>query len=160
VGAASNAASGDTNVVPRRTKEALYAVRCLTVREPYASEIIFGGKDVENRSKRTSYRGPLVIHASQPDGCIVGIVQLIDCIPNSKSKWAQPGFWHWILEKPVALLPPIPMGGALGIYSREIELPIRLAKLGGLTPLACFMHEHCRSATSRMRLRATVLMTV
>jgi len=26
--------------------------------------------------------------------------------------------------------------------------------------LACFMHEHCRSATSRMRLRATVLMTV
>jgi ASCH domain len=43
----------------------------LTVRQPWAWAIIHGGKDVENRSWRTKYRGPLLIHAGsafEPDG--------------------------------------------------------------------------------------------
>ena len=40
------------------------AVRALTVRQPWAWAIIYGGKDLENRRWRTSYRGPL-IHASK-----------------------------------------------------------------------------------------------
>jgi hypothetical protein len=44
-------------------------VRALSVRQPYAGAIIWMGKDVENRSQRMSYRGPLLIHASlyEPD---------------------------------------------------------------------------------------------
>lgn len=38
-------------------------VRALTVRQPFASAIIFGGKDVENRGWGTRYRGRLLIHA-------------------------------------------------------------------------------------------------
>ncbi|MCT9624304.1 ASCH domain-containing protein [Pseudarthrobacter equi] len=37
--------------------------RAMTIRNPWAWAIINGGKDVENRSWQTDYRGPLYIHA-------------------------------------------------------------------------------------------------
>jgi hypothetical protein len=40
-------------------------MKALTVRHPWAWAIIEGGKDVENRSRKTNYRGPLYIHAAQ-----------------------------------------------------------------------------------------------
>jgi hypothetical protein len=39
------------------------AVKALTMRQPWAWATIYGGKDVENRRRRTAYRGPLLIHA-------------------------------------------------------------------------------------------------
>jgi hypothetical protein len=41
-------------------------VRILTVRQPWASAIVHGGKDVENRSTNIAggYRGPVAIHAA------------------------------------------------------------------------------------------------
>lgn len=42
----------------------LYKLKTLSVMEPWASLIFKYGKDVENRSWYTSYRGPLLIHAS------------------------------------------------------------------------------------------------
>ncbi|MDF2916608.1 MAG: hypothetical protein K0S70_825 [Microbacterium sp.] len=40
-------------------------MRILTVRQPWAWAIIFGGKDVENRSRNIAgtYRGPVLVHA-------------------------------------------------------------------------------------------------
>ena len=38
-------------------------MKALTIRQPWAWAIIFDGKDVENRSWNTSYRGDLAIHA-------------------------------------------------------------------------------------------------
>ena len=38
-------------------------IKALTVRQPWAWAIALAGKDVENRSWRTGYRGPLAIHA-------------------------------------------------------------------------------------------------
>jgi hypothetical protein len=40
------------------------APRVLTVQQPWASLIVSGLKPVENRSWRTPYRGPLLIHAA------------------------------------------------------------------------------------------------
>jgi hypothetical protein len=42
-------------------------MRVLTVRQPWAHAIIFGGKDVENRARNIagSYRGPVAIHAGR-----------------------------------------------------------------------------------------------
>ena len=37
----------------------------LTVRQPWASAIIYGGKDVENRTWQTGHRGRLLIHAGK-----------------------------------------------------------------------------------------------
>ena len=42
-------------------------IRALTVRQPRAWAIIYGGKDVENRSRNIAgkYRGPVAIHAAK-----------------------------------------------------------------------------------------------
>ena len=40
-------------------------MKALTIKQPWASLIIYGDKDVENRSWPTSYRGPLLIHAGK-----------------------------------------------------------------------------------------------
>jgi len=39
-------------------------IKVLTVRQPWASLIMAGVKNIENRSRRTLHRGPLVIHAA------------------------------------------------------------------------------------------------
>jgi len=43
----------------------LYRLKTLSIKEPWASLIMFHGKDVENRSWSTGHRGPLLIHASR-----------------------------------------------------------------------------------------------
>lgn len=40
-------------------------MKALTVKNPWAWSIINAGKDVENRSKPTNYRGQLYIHAAK-----------------------------------------------------------------------------------------------
>lgn len=48
-------------------------MKALTVRQPWASLIAAGVKTIETRSRRTSHRGPLVIHAglAKPPSCKV-----------------------------------------------------------------------------------------
>lgn len=40
-------------------------MKALTVKQPWAWAIVNGGKDVENRSRPTKYRGKLYIHAGK-----------------------------------------------------------------------------------------------
>ena len=40
-------------------------MKALTVKQPWAWALIHGGKDVENRSRPTKYRGQLYIHAGK-----------------------------------------------------------------------------------------------
>jgi hypothetical protein len=40
-------------------------MKALSVKQPWAWAIIHAGKDVENRTWTTNYRGPLLIHASK-----------------------------------------------------------------------------------------------
>jgi hypothetical protein len=114
----------------------------LTVRQPWASAIFVGGKDVENRKQRTHFRGRLWIHAGlhasrrEPDrwaerrgiwlpeeplprGVILGCVQLVDCVEESNSPWAIPGNFYWLLRKPMLLKRPVPHTGSLGISRRR-----------------------------------------
>mgnify|MGYP001137357808 FL=1 len=44
-------------------------MRAITVRQPWAWAIVFGQKDVENRSRNIAgrYRGPVAIHAGLRD---------------------------------------------------------------------------------------------
>ena len=41
----------------------LFRGKALTIKQPWASAVAFAGKDIENRSWQTPYRGPLAIHA-------------------------------------------------------------------------------------------------
>jgi activating signal cointegrator 1 len=75
-------------------------MRCLTVKQPYASAIAYGVKRYEVRTWQTSYRGPLVIHAGagsvffpgiRPDfyarrSQFVAICTLSDCLRVTRRK--------------------------------------------------------------------------
>ena len=54
-------------------------MKALSVRQPWAWAIIHGGKDVENRSWRSRYRGPLLIHAAgtQEDDDVLDACRLV-----------------------------------------------------------------------------------
>lgn len=92
--------------------------RCLTIKPPWDYAILRLGKDVENRTWPTNYRGTLVLHAgvhfdrlalqtlepfrslieregfrkvssSLTRGAIVGLVDVIDCVRGHQSRWAE-----------------------------------------------------------------------
>ena len=88
----------------RRARREGEGVKALTLTQPWASLVALGFKRVETRSWRTSYRGPLAIHAAKsfpasarqfaaeeraigrlpgriPRGAIICTVELIDCRP-------------------------------------------------------------------------------
>lgn len=89
-------------------------MKALSIRQPWAWLIIHGGKDVENRSWHTKFRGRFLVHASGGmtkaeyaeaaefakslgvtvppadqllRGGIVGAVELVDSQDNSDSPW-------------------------------------------------------------------------
>jgi len=110
-------------------------MKVLTVQQPWASLIVGGIKDVENRSWPTTYRGRLGIHAGlrfdqelldlyghlldedPPLGAMIGSVALVDCIDDSRSHWDVSGMWHWVLTDPRKLVHPRWMAGKLGIWN-------------------------------------------
>jgi hypothetical protein len=115
-------------------------MKALTIRQPWGSLIVAGAKTVENRSWRTNYRGPLLIHAGVrldpvegwrvaevaklgdiPRGALIGVVEVVGCVRNSPSRWARPGQWHWELANPRPLPTPIPLRGRLGLFEVDVE---------------------------------------
>lgn len=110
-------------------------LKVLTVRQPWASLITAGIKNIENRSWYTSHRGPLAIHAGKgtdvsdwnetlgdaPAAAIIGIVDVIDCVRDSDSEWAIDGEWHWVLANARPLPQPIPATGKLGLWRLDEE---------------------------------------
>lgn len=118
-------------------------MKCLTIKQPWASAIISGHKRFENRSWRTEYRGPLLIHAglrvdrraevsevfaqagidlpvSPPTGVILGVVDLVAVHDISESSlsgdpWAF-GPFCWELANPRPLAESIPWRGRLGLF--------------------------------------------
>ena len=48
-------------------------------------------------------------------GAIIGVVEVVDCVRDSGSPWAEPGSWHWCLAGARAL-EPVPWRGRLGLW--------------------------------------------
>ena len=114
----------------------------LSIRQPWAWAICHAGKDIENRSWQTKYRGLICIHAAKgmtgmefdnaagymggigvhpprglslPRGGIVGVAEIVDCIGGgSKSPWFF-GPYGFVLAnaRPVDF---IPVKGALHFF--------------------------------------------
>lgn len=124
--------------------------KALAIRQPWAWAILHAGKNVENRSWHTSFRGPICIHASKgmhrsdvsefeglfgldwqidmpdfdalPRGGIVGTANIVDCVPDMTSKWFF-GPWGFVLTD-IEPVPFIPVRGLLGFFdwqSQRIE---------------------------------------
>lgn len=117
-------------------------IKALSVRQPWANAILLG-KDVENRSRYFSHRGPLLVHASlKVDqaalgdrriaalpavelvlGHLIGVVTVLDCVRKSNSPWADASSeWKLILTRPRWLSRPIPYRGQLSMFEVEHEL--------------------------------------
>lgn len=106
-------------------------MKALSIRQPWADNIIKHGKDIENRTWRTHYRGPIMIHAAarmddgfgkHPDikmGGIVGWCDIVDCVTESESEWFN-GPYGFVLAN-VHPLPFIPCKGALSFFKPDIE---------------------------------------
>jgi|PlaIllAssembly_1097288.scaffolds.fasta_scaffold363432_2 hypothetical protein len=110
-------------------------MKAISLKQPYAWAVIFGGKDIENRTWNTKYRGELAIHASSsalkdywwPRGTpkplsgdlrssvIIGVVDLVDVVEKSRSKWFG-GPYGFVLKNPKPLREPISYKGALNIW--------------------------------------------
>jgi hypothetical protein len=102
----------------------------LSLHQPWANLISSGRKTIETRRWQTRYRGELLLCASKlpniaPSGCAVCLVELVDCRPMQAEDWSAacievyaPAFgWHLRNIRPVV---PVPIRGALGIFSIEI----------------------------------------
>jgi len=115
-------------------------LRVLTVRQPHASAIVLGHKDVENRRQACPVRSVIAIHAGKlpspielpmaielpdelPIGVIIGLVRVVDCLPGtSTSPWAIPGYWHWVLRDPRLLPSPIACKGHLALVHAPADI--------------------------------------
>jgi hypothetical protein len=115
-------------------------MKALSVHQPWAWAIVHGIKGIENRSRRTYYRGPLLIHASKsrrelgddysellpglppveelPFGAIVGIVRLVDCVSLDEVEGDRfaTGPWCWLLEEAQPIASEIAWGGQRGLF--------------------------------------------
>ncbi len=122
-------------------------MKALTVCQPWAWAIMHAGKRVENRTWRTNYRGPLLIHAGKsvvwdtsatdewfrqlgiliPQhlhyGKLLGVVDVVDCLPSwdlPSSFLSDPfvfGPMCWVLANPRPLKTPIPLKGRQQLFT-------------------------------------------
>jgi hypothetical protein len=119
-------------------------MRALSIRQPWASLIVYAGKNVENREWKTNYRGPILIHASKgmtkaekenafecaefdcdvspallasmpmERGAVIGIAKITDCVTQHQSPWFC-GTYGFVL-KDVQAIEPFPFLGQLGFF--------------------------------------------
>ena len=123
-------------------------MRALSIRQPFAWLIVAGIKDVENRTRRVSHRGPLLIHASRqraptplreiedrfrvaiPEhglryGGVIRIAELVECATEHASPWFEGPFG--LVLRNARELPFIPMPGKLGLFTEPERLSQTIA---------------------------------
>lgn len=151
-------------------------MKAITIKQPWASLIVHGIKDIENRTWACpkKYIGKRVlIHASkakakslkfqltdeqircvydyfngdiplliEPKGAIIGSVEIVDCVVNHLSTWAEKTdnytigmnpniheaitgkkvIYNWVLANPILFPESIPAKGRLSFWDVESEL--------------------------------------
>jgi len=118
-------------------------IKIISIKQPWASLVVGGLKDVENQTWPTRYRGPVLIHASQraddvtgddierrfgvrppsilPLGGAVGVTEIVDCVKPHPSKWYACSHWAFALANSRPL-PFVKWKGALSIRDASAEL--------------------------------------
>lgn len=159
-------------------------MKALSIRQPWASLIVSGIKKVENRTRPTKYRGPLLIHAAAkydstghavlvgPDsrlltrdeklaliwgrafyktgGAIIGQADLVGCVQDHPSSWAEPGAWHWVLANAKAFDKPVSYPGRLGLFDAPEPTEAGLFKPHDKTTRrVCLTQEPCDVVITR-----------
>ncbi len=117
-------------------------MKALSIRQPWAWLIIYGGKDIENRDWFTPLRGRFLVHAAKgmtaneyekamrfatrlgvhvppatdlQRGGIIGTAGIVDCVKTSASPWFFGRYGFALTE--AQPLPFIPWKGSLGFFN-------------------------------------------
>ena len=95
-------------------------MKAISIKQPWADQIIFGNKKIEYRSWPTKYRGDVLICSSkksEPGACAsaltghaIGIVEIADC------KQFEEGEYQWTLANPRPIK-PFPVKGKLSFFN-------------------------------------------
>lgn len=127
-------------------------MKTFTVKQPWAYLVCAGIKDIENRTWKTNFRGRVLIHASaQSDrsrtpllsmaqfartgyqagyqsayfgerSAIIGSVEIVDCVQNHSSIWAEKDFYNWVLANPIMFEKPIEgVKGKLSFWEYDLQ---------------------------------------
>lgn len=118
-------------------------MKALSVKQPWASLAAAGHKQIECRTWRTNYRGPLLICSSKgdfeindgliaPGGMALGVVELLDVRRMTKADLDSaflPDEWHadalkgfaWVLRKQYEIV-PVPIKGRLNLFEADVPL--------------------------------------
>lgn len=136
-------------------------MKALTIKQPWVHAIFHEGKDIENRTWKTSYRGWIAIHSAgqprrgarypgsllAPDlstldySAVCGVVRVMDIVTESDSPWfyrPEDGSTNfgWVLSDPLKLEYAIKCKGKLNLWN----LPDEIARqIGSLLPNIDFM---------------------
>ncbi len=117
-------------------------MKCISCMQPWAWLLCVPLKDIENRSRRSDYRGPCLIHASKTFdregmqwfrerfgaalldkiprdvfkfGAIIGQVNIDNCVTSSVSPWFV-GPYGYVRSRPVLFKKPIPYRGLPSLF--------------------------------------------
>ena len=123
-------------------------IKALSVRQPHADRIARGLKTLELRTRRTHYRGPLLICASShgggdglPRGVAVCVVRMTDCrevgvhSPDTLAADAaascvdldrRDDYWGYVLTG-ARKTQPVPVKGRLGFFDVEVQVDLLFA---------------------------------
>jgi hypothetical protein len=114
-------------------------LRVLTLKQPYASEIMSGAKVTEHRTWACAAPQTILVHAGLkgpswlPHGVILGAVDVLACEGS-------PGDYEWRLADPRPLARPIACPGSLGLWKPSAAilaaLPADLQALAAAPALA------------------------
>jgi hypothetical protein len=89
-------------------------MKVLSIRAPYADQILFGWKRTETRTwppPAWLVNGRLAIHESGPSGRgILGEVTVLGAVKSGR-------YWQWLLSEPTMFDKPIRCRGFLGIWN-------------------------------------------
>ena len=138
-------------------------MRVITVKQPWAQLIVLGFKPVENRSRRTGHRGPLLIHAGvKPDigdranralarwlphvsidalpfGQIIGSAELCDVIDTADAingdAWWFTGPYGWLLRNARQFDRGFPTRGQLGLWRCPADIVAKIG-MGTVSPIS------------------------
>jgi hypothetical protein len=124
-------------------------MKTLSIRQPWAWLIVHGGKDIENRSWLTKFRGRFLVHASKGmtkreyadaaeyarrvgvtvppaaellRGGVIGSVEAVDSVHSHTSPWYMEGNKAIVLRDPRPL-PFISVTGRLGFFDVPCAIP-------------------------------------
>lgn len=123
-------------------------LRALSIRQPWAWAVAAGHKQIENRTRSVSYRGPLAIHAARilatrdafercaalagtpiPDnlatGAVIAVCQLFEVVTASHDPWFTGPHGFVLID--VVPIPPVPCRGFITLFElpHEVESAVR-----------------------------------